>query len=529
MIRVRQVKISVSIDTEINLKYKVAKKLRIDIAEILDYKINKKSIDARNKKDVYYIYEVDILVGNEDDILKRNKHVDILKTPKEEYVIPKIGDKKLNGKIIVVGSGPAGLFASYLLAKNGYKPIIIERGEKIENRVKTVQKFWDEGILNNNSNVQFGEGGAGTFSDGKINTLVHDKFFRNKKVLETFVEFGAPEEILYLQKPHIGTDILRNIIINMRKKIEELGGKFLYNSCLTNIFVEDGKVYEIEINCKEVWSCEHLILAIGHSARDTFQMLYQNEIEMQAKPFALGVRIEHLQKDINESQYGEFASTLPPASYKLTYTSKNNRGVYSFCMCPGGYVVNASSEKKSIAINGMSNYRRDSKNANSALVVTVSPNDFGTHPLDGIKFQRKLEEKTYKIGNGKIPVQLYKDYKENKISEKFGKFVTEMKGDYEFANLNNLFPDFINESLKEAMLAFGKKINGFDSGDAILSGVESRTSSPVRILRNDNFESNIKGIYPCGEGAGYAGGIMTAAMDGMKVAEEIIKNYFNEF
>jgi len=529
MIRVRQVKVSVIEDNELNLKIKVARKLRIKKEDIIKYKINKKSIDARNKEDVYFIYEVDVLVNNEDKILKSNKQSDILKTPNEEYVIPNIGDKKLNGNIIVVGSGPAGLFASYLLAENGYNPIIIERGEKIEDRVKTVQKFWSDGILNNNSNVQFGEGGAGTFSDGKINTLVHDKSFRNKKVLETFVKFGAPKEILYLQKPHIGTDILRQVIINMRHDIENLGGKFFYNTCLTDIIVKNDKIYEIEINHKEVWPCEHLILAIGHSARDTFQMLYDNKIDMQAKPFALGVRIEHLQKNINESQYGNFSNYLSPASYKLTYTTKYSRGVYSFCMCPGGYVVNASSEDGRLAINGMSNYARDSKNANSALVVTVSPSDFGNNPLDGINFQRKLEENAYKIGEGKIPVQLYKDYKENRISDKFEGYTTEMKGNYKFANLNELFPEYINEALKEAIPVFGKKINGFDNNDAILSGIESRTSSPVKIIRGENFESNILGIYPCGEGAGYAGGIMTAAMDGMKVAEEIIKNYSNEF
>lgn len=527
MIRVRQIKVSVLNTDELVLKKCIAKKLHINENNILSYKINKKSIDARDKSNIVYNYEMDVNVLDEKNILKRNKSIDIFLTPNEEYKFPDMGKEKLDGNIIIVGSGPAGLFAAYLLAENGYKPIVLERGEKIEDRVKTIESFWETGILNIHSNVQFGEGGAGTFSDGKLNTLTGDKNFRGKKVLETFVKFGAPEDILYLQKPHIGTDVLRQVIVNMRNAIISMGGLFYYNSCLTNLIIENESLKAIEINHEEIINCTKLILAIGHSARDTFEMIFSKNLEMIAKPFAIGVRVEHLQKLIDESQYGEFASVLSPASYKLTYTTKDERGVYSFCMCPGGYVVNASSEANCLAINGMSNHARNSKNANSALVVTIGPNDFGTHPLDGIKYQRKLEEKAFLIGNGKIPLQLYGDYLSNKKSNEFDGYETEMKGKYAFANLNDLFPTYINESIKEAMLNFGKKIQHFDDSNVILSGIESRTSSPVRILRNEEFESNIKGIYPCGEGAGYAGGITTAAIDGIKVAESIIKRYSN--
>ena len=342
-----------------------------------------------------------------------------------------------------------------------------------------------------------------------------------------FVETGAPNEILYLNKPHIGTDLLRNVIINLRNKIINMGGDIRYNSCLTNIEIQDSHIKSIEINNNEKIETEVLILAIGHSARDTFRMLNKNKIEMEPKPFAVGVRVQHPQEKINYSQYGKFKDILPPAAYKLTYHSSNGRGVYSFCMCPGGYVVNASSEDRKLAINGMSNHSRDSKNANSAIVVTVIPNDFNGNLFGGLEFQEKLEEKTYEIGKGKIPIQTLKDFMENKKTEKIGSVELEMKGDYSLANLNEILPDYIAESLKEAFINFDKKIKGFSDGDTILAAIETRTSSPVRILRDELGQSNIKGIYPAGEGAGYAGGIMSAAMDGLKVAESIAKIYWN--
>ena len=518
MIRIRQIKVPVEDNN--TLEEKVSKLLKINKEDIKDLHIIKKSIDARRKDQLFYVYEVDIKTPLENKIISKNKSNDIFLSPKEEYVFPK--GPYNNKKTIIVGSGPAGLFAAYVLAEAGIKPVIIERGEKVEERVKTINKFWETGILNTSSNVQFGEGGAGTFSDGKLNTLVKDKAFRGKKVFEIFVENGAPQEIMYEAKPHIGTDILREVIINMRNKIISMGGEIHYNTTLTNINIKDNVLESIEVNNKEIIPCDNLILAIGHSARDTFEMLYKNGLNMNAKPFAVGVRIEHPQEMINISQYGEkYYKLLPQASYKLTYQTTKNRGVYSFCMCPGGYVVNASSEDKRLVVNGMSNHARDTKNANSALVVTISPKDFGEHPLDGIKFQRTLEEDAYKLGNGNIPLQIYKDYKTNQETEKLGEVIPVTKGNYSFSNLNKLFPEYINESLKEAIEYFGNKISGYNREDAILLGVESRTSSPVQITRDENGLSNIKGIYPCGEGAGYAGGITTAAMDGIKVAEQV--------
>lgn len=525
MIRLRQIKVAVEEDNT-TLKLKVAKLLHINPTAIKELHIIKKSLDARKKDNLFYVYEVDVKVSNETQILKKINSQDIFLAPNETYKFKPTGIEKLKERPIIVGSGPAGLFCAYILAENNYKPIIIERGERVEDRVQTIEHFWKTGNLNKNSNVQFGEGGAGTFSDGKLNTLVKDKAFRGKKAFEIFVENGAPVEIMYENKPHIGTDILRIVVKNIREKIISLGGEFHYNTCLTKINTESNELISIEVNNNKVIPCHTLVLAIGHSARDTFEMLLKEGLNMTAKPFAVGLRIEHPQDLINKNQYGEkYAKVLPPASYKLTYTTKSNRGVYSFCMCPGGYVVNASSEEERLVVNGMSNYARESKNANSALVVTVSPTDFGTNPLDGIAFQRDLENLAYKLGKGNIPLQLYKDYKNNEESTSLGKIEPITKGHYTLANLNTIFPTYINASLKEAIEYFDTKIKGYANDDAILLGVESRTSSPIKIERNDLGISNIKGIYPCGEGAGYAGGITTSAMDGIKVAELLATLY----
>ena len=526
MLKVRQIKIEVTKNGKDNLIKSISKKLKTDLSNIENYTIEKLSIDARNKEEIYYVYEVNVNVKNELEILNRNKNNDVTLTNTKKYEIKEKGNLKLNNRPIIVGSGPAGLFAAYILAEAGYKPIIIERGENIEKRVESVETFWKTGKLNQNSNVQFGEGGAGTFSDGKLNTLIKDEFCRGKKVFETFVENGADEEILYSYKPHIGTNMLRIVIKNIREKIIKMGGTFKYNTCLTNIIYENDTLKQIEVNNNELIDCDVLVLAIGHSARDTFYML-NNKLNMEAKPFAVGIRVAHKQSMIDESQFGKkYKDILSPATYKLTYNS-SSRGVYSFCMCPGGYIVNASSEEKMLAINGMSNHERKSNFANSAIVVTITPDDFGKNPLDGIEYQRSLEKKAYELGDGKIPVQLLKDFKENKISTALGSIQPIFKGDYKFANLNELLPIYISDSIKEGFISFGKKINGFDNDDTVLAGIESRTSSPVRILRNDLFESNIKGIYPSGEGAGYAGGITSAAIDGIKVAEAIIKKYKN--
>ncbi len=525
MIKVRQVKVSITNNSEEEIRNRTLKKLKIDDSELLKIFIRKESIDARDKEDIHYSYEVDVVLKNEEKVLNRNNSSDISATSEESYVIKKKGSEKLSKRPVIIGSGPAGLFAAYILAENGYRPLIIERGERVEERIKTVEKFWNEQILNENSNVAFGEGGAGTFSDGKLNTLVSDKENRKLKVLQTFVKCGADSKILYQSKPHIGTDMLRDVVINMRNEIIKMNGEFRYNTTLTDLKIEEGKIKSIILDNSQKIDCDVLVLAIGHSARDTFQMLYNRNINIQSKPFAVGIRIQHPQNMINYSQYGKEASFLPNASYKLTYTTKKNRGVYSFCMCPGGYVVNASSQKGLLVINGMSYNKRDSENANSAIIVTVTQDDFGNNPLDGLLYAEKLEKKSYDLTQGKIPVQLWKDFKENRQTSCLGSVKPLFKGNYAFANINEILPNYLCEALREGIDNFDKKIKGFAMDDALISAVESRTSSPIRIVRDESLMCNILGIYPCGEGSGYAGGITTSAIDGIKVAEKIIEKY----
>ncbi len=526
MIRISQIKIPIKENTRDKIILECSRKLRINKSNIESYKINKRSIDARKKPDLFYVYELDLVVKDEEVILRRSK--DIRKTPKENYKFEIFGSKRLKHRPIIVGSGPCGLFCSYFLAEAGYNPLIVERGEKIEDREKSIERFFETGVLDPNSNIQFGEGGAGTFSDGKLNTLVKDKKYRQKRIFEILVENGAPEEILYESKPHIGTDILRNVIKNIRNKIISMGGDFLFNTTLTDINISDGKVVSVVLNNDREVDTDILVLALGHSARDTFKILYEKGINITSKPFAVGVRVQHLQKDIDRLQYGEEnLKFIGKASYKLTYQTKNKRGVYTFCMCPGGYVLNASSEKGHLAVNGMSNHERESENANSAVIVTVSKRDYGEGPLAGIRYQRLLEEKAFKLGNGAIPIQTLGDFKLNKETDELGKIKPVIKGKYKYSNLRDVFSSEISSSIIEAMDYFDHKIAGFGSDDVILAAVESRTSSPIRIIRDDDLESNIEGIYPAGEGAGYAGGITSAAIDGVKVAEAISRKFIN--
>ena len=519
MIRIKNIKTEIKENIDI---YELAsKKLKVNKNSLKKVIIHKKAIDARSKHMFSYVFDLDVEIDNENSFLKEN----ITKVENEDYVLPQMGKETLNKRPIVIGAGPAGLFCTFCLAKNGYKPILFERGEKIEQRVKTVEDLWQNNNFAINSNVQFGEGGAGTFSDGKLNTLVKDKAGRMREVFKIFVECGAPEEILYDSKPHIGTDILRKVVINLREKIISMGGEIHYNSCMEDIIVENNKIKSVIVSGKCI-DTDVLVLAIGHSARDTFKMLNNKKIYMEAKPFAVGIRIIHPQKMINENQYPINYPFLPSASYKLTYKSKSGRGVYSFCMCPGGYVVNSRSTINGICVNGMSNYKRDSGFANSAIVVTVSPEDYGNNPLDGIGFQENLEQKAYNIGNGVIPIQKYVDYKNNTISESID--IDAFKGKTHLANINDIFPKYINESLKEGIDYFNNKINGFNGDVSVIAAPEARTSSPVRIVRDEDFNSSVKGIYPCGEGAGYAGGITTSAMDGIKVFESIYKRYKNK-
>ena len=513
------------------LKQKAARLLKVKESDIASVQILKHSIDARKKPQIFQVYSLGIKLNklSEQTIVKKCKNANVMISEQVEYHFPKTGTQELKQRPVIIGMGPAGLFCGYMLALHGYRPILLERGCDVETRTKDVEAYWNGGALKPESNVQFGEGGAGTFSDGKLNTLVKDKYGRNKEVLRIFVKAGAPEEILFESKPHIGTDVLKKVVVTMREEIIRNGGEVRFESKVTAIETIQGMVTGVVINDKEEIATNQVVLAIGHSARDTFSYLDSVRLPMESKSFAVGMRVEHPQKLINEVMYGkEHGEELPAAPYKLTAKTSVGRGVYSFCMCPGGYVVNASSEEGRIAVNGMSYSDRGSQNANSAIIVQVTPEDFGTDgPLAGVEFQRKLEESAFRAGKGKVPVQYYNDYVADKESKEKPAWNTPcIKGEYTYANLRGILPKECEQAFIEGMEHFDKVIPGFAAKDAILAGMESRTSSPVRIHRDENLQSPaIKGLYPCGEGAGYAGGITSAAMDGIYVAEKIAEIY----
>ena len=535
MIRINQLKLPLGYESG-QLLEKTAKTLGVSQEEIRQVTIVKESIDARKKPEIFYSYIVDAALKEggrrrEEKLLKRKKDRNLSISEDKPYRLPDCGIKSLSAPPVVIGTGPAGLFCGLMLARKGYCPILLERGEDVDARTERVARFWADGSLDPSSNVQFGEGGAGTFSDGKLNTLVKDTFGRNREVLRILAQFGADPSICYKNKPHIGTDVLSRIVKSIRKEIEALGGQVRFLSQVTDFEIREGRLRALTVNGSQILPAEAAVLAVGHSARDTFQTLYSRKVAMEAKAFAVGLRIQHPQTMINTSQYGmEECHELGPASYKLTRQTAGGRGVYSFCMCPGGYVVNASSEPGRLAVNGMSYNDRAGENANSAIIVSVTPEDFShdvdeKNPLAGIDFQRELEEKAYQAAQGKIPVQLYGDFLSNRESVAFGQVKPAFRGQYAFANLRQVLPETLAVSFIEAMEGFGGVIPGFDRTDAILAGIESRTSSPVRIPRDEGLESSVWGLFPCGEGAGYAGGITSAAMDGIKVAEELIRRY----
>lgn len=517
------------------VRFLAAGKLKVNDRDISGIRILKRSVDARDKSDVLLVYSAEVELAEDMSLSKYRRIKDAVIIDEEEdrdnaekEIV--YGSKRINNRPIIIGIGPAGLFAGLILAQHGYRPLILERGYDVDKRAETVNKFFKLGLFDENSNIQFGEGGAGTFSDGKLTTRIKDK--RIGRVLSAFVEGGAPKEILYFSKPHIGTDILKTVIKNIRNRIIELGGEVRFSSKVTDIIVDGGTAKAVAVNGNEVIESNIIIAALGHSARDTYDMLFRKGIRIIPKPFSIGVRIEHLQSMIDEAQYGSFAGhpRLGAADYILTTrSSKTGRAAYSFCMCPGGQVVAAASEPGMLVTNGMSEYKRDKENANSALVVSVAPEDFkSNHPLSGVEFQRTWEGKAYELGgsNFHAPVQLVGDFLSGKATQALGEVKPSYTPGIKLCDLHLCLPDYVTLTMKDALGDFDRKIKGFASRDAVLTGVETRTSAPIRIVRTEDMESEtVRNFYPIGEGAGYAGGIMSAAVDGMKVAEKIIQTF----
>ena len=529
LLEVKDLKLHID-EAEEELLKAIEKKLRIGSQNVKEYRILKKSIDARKKGSIYFLYNVSVELDDCRNYEKLINNKDILEHQEFQYVTTYFGEEKLEGRPVIIGSGPAGLFAALILAQEGYRPLILERGADVDSRTNDIEAFMSDGIFSERSNIQFGEGGAGAFSDGKLTTRIKD--IRIKLVLSSFVDFGAPKEILYEYKPHIGTDILKTVIKNMRNFIVGLGGEFRFNSFVDEIIERDGKAVGVHVKDLGNISSNAIIGAIGHSARDTYEMLFDKGLSMEPKPMAIGVRVEHLQEMINKAQYGSFAGhpRLGAADYMLTHRSESTgRSAYTFCMCPGGYVVPAASEKERLVVNGMSFHDRAGENANSAIVVGIYPEDFGdNHPLSGISFQRLWEEKAYNLGGGgyTAPVQLVGDFLCDKPSKGFEAVKPTYRPGVELVELKNCLPGFVTTALKEAIISLDNKLKGFAQPEGILTAIETRTSSPVRLLRGTTMESeSLKNFYPAGEGAGYAGGIMSSAVDGIKVAEAIMKRF----
>lgn len=517
MIKISNIKYPLQSE-ESNLPKFVAKKY--DVSQMRDFRIVRKSIDARKKDDIHFVYTVEISCDNERNLIKRNKNISVASN--KYYALPKRKGAKKN--VVVVGFGPAGIMAAYALATSGYSVIVLERGEEIEKRQETVDKLRNKGELNPESNIQFGEGGAGTFSDGKLTTGVNDE--RIPYILNQFVKHGAPPEIEYQSKPHIGTDKLVNMVKNFRSHIIEMGGEIRFSNRLTNINTKNGKIKSVTVLSSDgeyELPTDYLVLATGHSARDVYKMLKRNNVKLERKVFAVGLRIEHLQSKINEAQYGELGKILPAADYKLSVKTSSGRSVYTFCMCPGGEVVASASEEGGVVTNGMSAFARDTDKANSALLVNVMPSDLrGDDVLEGCNFQREIEKKAFNISNSfRAPYQTVGDFLYNNDATPIVQ--PSYKPGVVKADISEVLPEFVVNALREGIPLLDKKLNGFADEGAILIAPETRSSSPVRILRDsESYMCNIDGIYPCGEGAGYAGGITTSAIDGLKIAEKII-------
>ena len=523
MIRISQLRVKPGSDME-HIKEKAAGILGVGKGALLDLQILKRSMDARNKGNITEVLTVILSLEDEDKVLSKCKSASVSRYEKISYTYPSHGTSPRDSRPVIAGYGPAGIFLAHALAHEGYRPLVYERGKRMEERVSDTERFFLSGVLDTGSNVQFGEGGAGTFSDGKLHTGIKDHEGRIEHILKTFTEHGAPADILTDNAPHIGTDLLRHIIPSIRKETEAMGGEICFGRCVTDIFTdEDGRICGVELDHAERVECTDLFLCIGHSARDTFGMLHERQIPMEAKAFAVGVRAEHDREMIDKALHGD------KASYKLTCHCRDGRGVYTFCMCPGGYVVNASSEEGGLAVNGMSYSGRSGDHSNAAIVCTVGPEDFasyGDDVLSGMRMQQDLERRAFSECQGRIPYQRLGDLEADRVSD--AKLMEPMcKGAWGAGNIRNILPGYMVDDIIEGMHHFAGKIPGYDGENVLLSAVESRTSSPVRILREkESMESvGIPGLYPVGEGAGYAGGIISAAVDGLKAAEKYIGRY----
>ena len=534
MLRLTEVKLPLD-HAEGEIKAAILKRLDIADNELIRYVVFKRGVDARKPHAIMFTYTLDVELRDEATVQNRFKsdlHLSV--TPDTSYHFVTQAPANLPSRPVVIGMGPAGLFAGLLLAQMGFRPLILERGKEVRERTKDTFGLWREGVLNPESNVQFGEGGAGTFSDGKLYSQIKDPKFLGRKVLEEFVKAGAPEEILYVSHPHIGTFRLVGMVEKMRATIQSLGGEIRFESRVDDIEIIDGEVTGVALSNGDRIATSHLVLAVGHSARDTFEMIHQRGIFIEAKPFSIGFRIEHPQSLIDTARYGKNAGNplLGAADYKLVHHASNERSVYSFCMCPGGTVVAAASEPRRVVTNGMSQYSRNERNANSGIVVGVTPDDYGGDPLAGVEFQRRWESHAFDLGGGNYhaPGQLVGDFLAGRPSTKFGTVLPSYTPGVHLCDLSTALPDYAITAIREALPVFAKLIKGFDMADAVLTGVETRTSSPIRIKRNeDDLQSiNTKGLYPSGEGAGYAGGILSAAVDGIRVAEAVALSMMGE-